>query len=45
MTYDYPFYASFLKPLTIISAVFAMFTVAWLLTKVDVSIGKKGKKA
>lgn len=41
ITYDYPFLAAFRKPITIVAAVFAIFTAAWLLSRVDVSIGKK----
>ncbi len=39
--YDYPYLASFRKPLSIVAGVFAVFVTAWAVGKVDVSIGRK----
>lgn len=41
VTYDYPFYARFRKPLTIFGGVLSLFVVGWVLGNLDVSIGKK----
>ena len=40
VTYDYPFTAAFLKPITIVAGVFAIFVGAWVIGQLDVSIGK-----
>lgn len=45
VTYDYPFSAQFRKPLTVFAAVVVVFAVSWLLGSLDVSIGRKEKKA
>jgi oligosaccharyltransferase complex subunit alpha (ribophorin I) len=41
ITYDYPFSASFRKPITLFMGVLAVFAASWLVTSVDTSIGKK----
>lgn len=41
ITYDYPFLAGFRKPLVIFSSILAVFTAGWVLSQVDVSIGRK----
>lgn len=41
VVYDYPFAAGFRKPITIFVAVFAVFIAGWVVSKVDVSIGRK----
>ena len=41
VTYEYPFTASFRKPLTIFAGVLSVFATAWALGSVDVSIGRK----
>lgn len=41
VTYDYPFTAGLRKPITIFLGVFAVFLTAWVVGKLDVSIGKK----
>ncbi|KAF2455346.1 oligosaccharyltransferase alpha subunit [Lineolata rhizophorae] len=41
VTYDYPWAAGFRKPLTIFATMFCVFTVAWIVGNLDVSIGKK----
>lgn len=39
--YEYPFMASFRKPLSIFVAVLGLFTVIWAASRVDTSIGRK----
>ncbi|MCJ1233368.1 dolichyl-diphosphooligosaccharide--protein glycosyltransferase subunit 1 [Varicellaria rhodocarpa] len=41
ITYDYPFLASFRKPIIIFVSVLGVFVTAWVLSKIDTSIGKK----
>ncbi|KAL8864747.1 MAG: hypothetical protein Q9174_007237, partial [Haloplaca sp. 1 TL-2023] len=41
VTYDYPFVAAFRKPITIFFGVLAVFTTAWGIGRLDVSIGKQ----
>jgi oligosaccharyltransferase complex subunit alpha (ribophorin I) len=41
VTYDYPLSAGFRKPIVIFSALMGMFGMAYLVSKLDVSIGKK----
>lgn len=41
ITYDYPWAAGLRKPFVMLTGVFAVFTAAYLLSLVDVSIGKK----
>lgn len=41
VTYDYPFVAAFRKPLTIFAGATTVFVVAWAISMVDTSIGKK----
>ncbi|KAB8346082.1 hypothetical protein FH972_023133 [Carpinus fangiana] len=41
VTYDYPWVAGLRKPLTLLAGIFAVFTAAYLLSHVDVSIGRK----
>ncbi|KAF1984355.1 Ribophorin I [Aulographum hederae CBS 113979] len=43
VTYDYPWSAGYRKPLTITSAVLAVFVAVYLVGTLDVSIGKKKK--
>lgn len=45
VTYDYPFYARFRKPLTFIAGLLGVFGMAWFLGNLDVSIGRKQKLA
>lgn len=40
VTYDYPFWASFRKPMTIVAGVLSVFMAAWGVGQVDTSIGK-----
>lgn len=39
--YDYPFTAAFRKPLSIFAGVVTLFTVAWAIGNLDMSIGRK----
>lgn len=41
VTYDYPWTAGYRKPIVITLGVFAVFSVAWILSSIDTSIGKK----
>ncbi|KAF2227859.1 Ribophorin I [Elsinoe ampelina] len=41
VTYDYPFLAGFRKPIVITSSIFGIFAAAWLVSQLDVSIGRK----
>ena len=41
ITYDYPWYAVYRKPLSIAGALFALFTTAWIAGNIDVRIGKR----
>jgi oligosaccharyltransferase complex subunit alpha (ribophorin I) len=41
ITYEYPWIASFRKPLTIAAAVFGVFFTAWVVGNLDVRIGKR----
>ncbi|KAF2760133.1 Ribophorin I [Pseudovirgaria hyperparasitica] len=43
ITYDYAFLAGFRKPIVIFSALVAVFTVAWVVGSIDVSIAAKNK--
>lgn len=45
VTYDYPFTARFLKPLTIFAGLLFVFGVSYVVGNLDVSIGRKGKVA
>jgi hypothetical protein len=40
VTYDYPFTAAFRKPITIFLGVLSVFVTAWVIGRVDTSIGK-----
>lgn len=41
ITYDYPWLASFRKPISITLAVFGVFATIWAVGNIDVRIGKK----
>jgi len=41
VTYDYPLLASLRKPVTIVVGTMAVFVAAWVVGRLDVSIGKK----
>ncbi|KAI9833100.1 MAG: dolichyl-diphosphooligosaccharide--protein glycosyltransferase subunit 1 [Phylliscum demangeonii] len=41
VTYDYPFLAALRKPITIFAGVFAVFVSAWILSRMDVRIGRE----
>lgn len=41
ITYDYPFIAGFRKPIAIFATVLAVFGAAWVISILDVSIGRK----
>lgn len=41
ITYDYPFWALFRKPITIVAATLSLFVGAWVIGSIDVSIGRK----
>ncbi|KAF2101972.1 oligosaccharyltransferase alpha subunit [Rhizodiscina lignyota] len=45
VTYDYAWGSAYRKPITISVAAFAVFTAAWFIGSLDVSIGKKVQKA
>lgn len=45
VTYDYPFSARFRKPLTITAGLIVVFVTAWIVSHLDVSIGKKQKQS
>jgi len=45
ISYEYPFWAAFRKPLSVFGGVLAIFVVAWLVGRVDTSIGKKNKES
>lgn len=40
ITYEYPFSAAFRKPITIFCGIMVIFTTAWGIGKLDVSIAK-----
>lgn len=40
ITYDYPLMAAYRKPIAIFAGVMAVFTTAWAIGSLDVSIGK-----
>lgn len=40
VTYDYPLMAAYRKPLTICAGIIAVFSTAYILGKLDMSIGK-----
>jgi len=44
VTYDYPFYARFRKPLVIFAGLLAVFGVSWVVGNLDVGIGRKVQK-
>ncbi|GAB7347462.1 hypothetical protein MBLNU459_g4376t1 [Dothideomycetes sp. NU459] len=41
VTYDYPLLAGFRKPIAIFGSTIGVFGVAWLISRLDVSIGRK----
>ncbi|KAF4554710.1 Ribophorin I-like protein [Elsinoe fawcettii] len=41
VTYDYPFLAGFRKPIVLTSSMFGLFVAAWVVSQLDVSIGRK----
>jgi oligosaccharyltransferase complex subunit alpha (ribophorin I) len=41
VTYDYSFLASLRKPVTIVVGTMGVFIAAWVVGRLDVSIGKK----
>jgi len=41
VTYDYSFLASLRKPVTIMIGTMGVFIAAWVVGRLDVSIGKK----
>ncbi|GAM85728.1 hypothetical protein ANO11243_037360 [Dothideomycetidae sp. 11243] len=41
VTYDYPFLAGFRKPIVIFSSILGVFATAWVISRMDVSIGRK----
>lgn len=41
MTYDYTLLASLRKPVTIVIGTMGVFVAAWVVGRLDVSIGKK----
>jgi oligosaccharyltransferase complex subunit alpha (ribophorin I) len=41
VTYDYPWTAGFRKPVVIFAALLGLFTTAYVIGSLDVSIGKK----
>jgi len=41
VTYDYPWTAGFRKPIVIFAALLSVFTTAYVIGSLDVSIGKK----
>ncbi|KAF2152588.1 Ribophorin I [Myriangium duriaei CBS 260.36] len=41
VTYDYPFLAGFRKPIVIFSSILGLFGAAWVVSQLDVSIGRK----
>ena len=45
ITYEYPSFAKFRKPLTIFVGLVAVFAVSWVVGNLDVSIGRKQKSA
>lgn len=42
VTYEYPSFAAFRKPLSIFAGVATVFVAAWFIGQVDTSIGRKG---
>ncbi len=44
ITYEYPPLAALRKPLTIFVGIYAVFIAAWVLGRVDTSIGQRGGK-
>ena len=45
VTYDYPAFAKFRKPLTIFAGLVAAFVTVYVVATLDVSIGKKQKSS
>jgi oligosaccharyltransferase complex subunit alpha (ribophorin I) len=45
VTYDYPSFAKYRKPLTISAAVLSIFALSWVVGNLDVSIGRKQKSS
>lgn len=43
VTYDYPFLAGFRKPLAIFFSTIAIFSIGWVFSRMDVSIGRSQK--
>ena len=41
ITYEYPFWAAFRKPVIIFVGILGVFATAWLVGQVDISIGKR----
>ncbi|TKX21658.1 ribophorin I-like protein [Elsinoe australis] len=41
VTYDYSFFAGFRKPIVITSSMLGLFVAAWIVSQMDVSIGRK----
>lgn len=41
VTYDYPFLAGLRKPIVIFSSILGLFAAAWVVSRLDVSIGRK----
>lgn len=41
VTYDLPYLARLRKPVTIFAGMLAVFGTAWIIARVDTSIGKK----
>ena len=41
VTYDYPWTAGFRKPIVIFATLLSVFSAAWVIGGLDVSIGKK----
>ena len=41
VTYSYPAFAAYRKPLTIFAGLVSVFAVSWILSRIDVSIGRK----
>ena len=40
VTYDYPFAAGFRKPIAIFATIMGVFGASWVLSRLDVSIGR-----
>lgn len=41
VTYDYPFLAMFRKPMAVFVGALTVFVAAWLVSRIDTSIGKR----